>query len=58
MSLKVLIIFFLVISFVGALVVSETVKSFRKRDYFIGGLGVMATFWIMLVIARTFFEVL
>lgn len=50
-------IFFLVASFIGAICSGVAVKSFRRRDYFVGGLNVMATFWVMLLIIWTLFKV-
>ena len=57
MNLNHILIFFMVASFAGAFCVGETVRSFRKREYFAGGLYVMATFWVMLLISFTMYKV-
>lgn len=56
-NLNHILIFFIIASFVGAFCVGEAVRSFIKREYFIGGLSVMATFWVMLLISFTMYKV-
>ena len=57
MNLNHVLIFFIIASFVGAFCIGEAVRSFRKKEYFIGGLSVMATFWVILLISFTMFKV-